>query len=686
MKNIKSIISFVIIFILIFDYARGVSNDSSFSSIKPIFYLGGYAGYNQNLHTAGFKKIPPCPNCSKGFTSGTGSGFSIGALFDYELKPDMFIEGRLGYSAIGAELFVHDQNIGNTPLSRNGNTEVVPASVDHTIDSKISIISLEPIFKIKFFESFIASIGLKAGYILTATMSQKEQLISPDNYTFKDGRLVQNDTSLNIPNSNSLQLFGMLGLGYELPIGKNTYLTPEIKYYLGFIDVAAVNWKPNHLQLGLSIKFPVYPHVEPPPQIKKIERIDTVKPLPKPKLTASVDAYGISADGKRQKTPTIVIEETETEEGFPLLPQIFFKEGSSDITSSGLRLLNKNQTNSFVEDSLNWDIMDIYSDLLNIVGYRMKQNPKEKITITGCNKNLGVETNNLDLSRKRAESVKEYLVNTWSIKPERIIIKERNLPENPGNNTITDGQIENQRAEIGSTGYEILKPVFLKEIERKSNPPIVEIEPNIQSEAALNDWEIKVEQSGNILRKYSQRDSSDSHRMTVTAPGKIVWEVEKEPIPELDSPVEIKLTAKDNIEQSADASISLNIEQLTIRKKRYELKEDKRIERFSLIVFDYDKSNIKPDHKKILEDIKQRIMPNSVVTIEGYADRTGEQNYNRELALRRSQEVQNILNVNNNNLKTNPIGSDILLYDNDSPQGRSYCRTVKIKIETPVKE
>ncbi|TAL68987.1 MAG: hypothetical protein EPN82_08735 [Bacteroidetes bacterium] len=679
MKNIRIIILFVITFILPFDSAQGDSNDSLVKNQKPLYYIGGYASYNLNLHSADFGKIPPCPNCSEGFTGGSGSGFGVGALFDYELEPNMFIEARLGFSSIGADLSIKNKKIANTTIIRNGNTEVTDVIVEHFLDSKIDIISLEPIFKLKFLKGFFGCLGLKAGYMITGKFTQMEKLLSPENSTFKDGRLIQNDYyNIDIPSKNAFQLFGMLGLGYELPIGRNMYLVPEIKYYSGLVNVAAVNWKANHLQLGASIEFPIYPHIEPPP-VKKIEIIDTVKPLPRPKLAASVDAYGISANGEKQKTPTIIIEETETEEGFPLLPHIFFKEASSDLNSSGLKLLTKSQTNSFIEDSLNWNIMDIYSDLLNIVGYRMKKLTKEKLTITGCNKNLGVEINNQLLSKKRAEAVKEYLVNIWGIKPERINLKDRNLPENPGNNTIVDGQIENQRVELSSTSFDLLKPVYLKEIEKKSNPPIVEIEPIINSEAELADWNLTIEQSGNILRKYLPTDKTK-----VTAPGKQLWEVEKEPIPKLDSPVEIKLTAKDNIEQTADAKTTLKIEQLTIRKKRYELKEDKRIERFSLIVFDYDKANIKPDHKKILNEIKQRIMANSIVTIEGYADRTGEAAYNKELAMRRCNEVQNILNVNKENLKINPVGSDVLLYNNDLAQGRSYCRTVKIKIETPI--
>jgi outer membrane protein OmpA-like peptidoglycan-associated protein len=114
--------------------------------------------------------------------------------------------------------------------------------------------------------------------------------------------------------------------------------------------------------------------------------------------------------------------------------------------------------------------------------------------------------------------------------------------------------------------------------------------------------------------------------------------------------------------------------------------QDKRTEKYSLLVFDFDKSTITSSQRKILEKVKERIMPNSMVTISGYTDRTGEVDYNRDLALRRCQEIQKILNVNQTNSIMKPIGSDVLLFDNDTPQGRSYCRTVQITIETPVKD
>lgn len=104
-----------------------------------------------------------------------------------------------------------------------------------------------------------------------------------------------------------------------------------------------------------------------------------------------------------------------------------------------------------------------------------------------------------------------------------------------------------------------------------------------------------------------------------------------------------------------------------------------------MILFDYDKADIKGVNRTIVDEIRGKIEPNSKVTIIGYADRTGEPTYNRELAARRTAEVQRLLRVNPENLTIKNIGSDILLYDNNTPQGRSYCRTVQIIVETPVK-
>jgi len=63
-----------------------------------------------------------------------------------------------------------------------------------------------------------------------------------------------------------------------------------------------------------------------------------------------------------------------------------------------------------------------HSQMENIVKYLIK-NPRAKITIVGYTDNTGNAQNNLDVSNKRATSVKNYLINKFNIDPQRLNIK-----------------------------------------------------------------------------------------------------------------------------------------------------------------------------------------------------------------------------------------------------------------------
>ena len=686
---------------------------------EPLYYYGGYLDYNFNIHIADFKQLPGIPSCCPQYTDGSGGGFAIGGLFEIPFNPAIGISFRLGYSGLSGDLTKVEKNIGNTiiiPINDPNNPIITSVDVEHLIEAKLHTLGFEPTVNFKFFHNLYMDAGFRLGYLFSSKINHSEKIIRPENVTFLDGRVIRNDTSnAELPNRNSLQVFGIVGIGYQLPISKDAFIQPELRYHIPFLNISDVSWKVATLQLGASIKFPIYEqrifirdtvYIRDTtekviagisePRLKLInERKDSTfertvnadittitfyesyeRQIPREEtIAASIQVIGVSKDGTKQDVPTIVIEELETEEGFPLLPHVYFKEGSSDINLSGLHFLKKEETSAFSEDSLPWKTLDIYSELLNIVAYRLVQNKKASITITGCNKNLGPEVNKLDLSEKRTLAVKDYLVNIWGIKSDRIKLDKRNLPDKPGNNLVTDGQIENQRAELSSYSFEILKPVNLTKIARQSNPPLIEIIPTIAPEKDLKNWTLNINQQGKTLRSFDGQSK----------PGKLNWNVEEAPLPEIEAPVNIELKAYNKFGKEADAGKDIKIKQLTIREKRYELKDDKRIERYSLILFDYDKADITPRHEIVLQDIKKRIQPNSFVTISGYADRTGEVEYNRDLARRRNFEVQKVLQVKEANLKMNAIGSDYLLYNNDIPQGRGYSRTVQIVIETPIK-
>ena len=685
---------------------------------EPLYYLGIGAAYQYNSHLAGFTQLPGIPNCCPEFQTGNGSGFNLGLLFEIPFNEKIYFGAKINYSSLSAELLRYDKNIGNTSILFNGIESVEPVTVNHIIKSYIDMISLEPYVRYYFIHGLSGLIGFQTGYLTTGKFEQWEKITNPSDVIFlNEMSAVRNRTPIqSIPDLKRFQLFLMLGLGYDLQVGINTYLTPEIKFFQPLLNISSVNWKVAPIQLGMTLRYPIYPTIE------KINYFDTTyyrdtativkmgiekesltlvnktteikreetgnknynhiniyetysKEIPKTALMAtSIEATGISSDGERTPNPTLIIEENEMEESFPLLPHVFFKKGNSNLEKTDMILLTKEQAGKFTEDSLPWRTLDIYSQLLNIIGSRAKKSG-ETLTIIGCNNGMDID-NNLSLSESRALAVKEYLVNIWEIPINKINIQKQGLPDNPGNINIDDGQKENQRAEIKSSNFELLRPVLLKDILKTSNPPLVEIYPKIQTEAPLRHYEIIIQQQDKTIRKFE----GDS------LPDKLIWEVQQGVMPQLESPVNIIFNAEDIYGNHSLADTRLMIKQLTIKKKRYLLKDDKRIEKFSLIVFDYDKSEIKPHHKRILDNIKSKINLNSLVTIAGYADRTGDFDYNRDLAKRRCDEVQKYLHVPENNLKLKPMGSEELLYENNIPQGRSYCRTVIITIETPVEK
>lgn len=125
------------------------------------------------------------------------------------------------------------------------------------------------------------------------------------------------------------------------------------------------------------------------------------------------------------------------------------------------------------------------------------------------------------------------------------------------------------------------------------------------------------------------------------------------------------------------------IDVITVVRKRREQIEDYEIERFSLILFDFDKAEIVGSNSKVVDFIASRTRPESQIEIRGYTDRTGDEMYNQQLSERRALATKAALN--RSDAVAIGIGERQLLYDNDLPEGRFYCRTVQVTVKTKVK-
>jgi len=91
---------------------------------------------------------------------------------------------------------------------------------------------------------------------------------------------------------------------------------------------------------------------------------------------------------------------------------IYFPEGSANLADTRMRNLTATQTASFNEDALRQrDIIQLYRDMLNVLGQRMKKYPRANIEILGMNSDVGQDATTPNLNIQRAEAVKNYLVN-----------------------------------------------------------------------------------------------------------------------------------------------------------------------------------------------------------------------------------------------------------------------------------
>jgi outer membrane protein OmpA-like peptidoglycan-associated protein len=767
-QTVRGFILFVV-FSLCFANAQGNLFSQTIIQKDTIakFYFGGYTGYNLNMQFGNFTEIDPnCPTCvgsdygNYGLT--VGSGFAIGGLFEYPLykklngnilKPEnniapMSLGLRVGYSNLSANYKV-EAKIGNV-IAANGNvTDGISA---HILETDISVLSFSPYFAANLVGNLVGNIGLNIGYMLTSGYNQREELVSPAGVLYYEPNNPENHMkrvrnrydNQTIPDVSALQVGLGFGVGYHIPLGRHSFLVPEISYNFNFTDIAPVlskhtvvdrkpdpnnppdgqiatkrevvndgSWKASALQIGVAFKFPSlsYPPEEPiipeifyqrdttieykigitAPEIvlknrtKTPKGVDTlitenyVKYMPQQaELTANLSYYAMDK-GQRSDVVAITVEEFETTEGFPLLPIVYFKDGDADLTQTKMRLLTAGTVSNFDYNNLKSDIFELYHNTLNIIGKRLKDNPRLEITIAGYSSGSGADAQDRNIWQKRANVVRDYFVNVWEIESKRLKVEQRTDRRNPAPGSVNDVTEENQKVEMFAN-YDILRPIVLSEIEKIANPPQIVFEMNGGSEVGLSNYSLVLSQGGNKLRDFSETLSASHFNANKS------WFITEEPLPMLERPVEALLTVRDNSNQTVTKTQNFDIQQKTIRSKRALVENDMRIERYSLVLFAIDSDALTAIHQRVLDEVKKSIQPNSELYIYGYADRTGDEQHNENLARRRCERVNSHINPGNRiNAVMEAVGSKELIYNNDIPEGRAFSRTVKIEIRTPIK-
>jgi len=103
------------------------------------------------------------------------------------------------------------------------------------------------------------------------------------------------------------------------------------------------------------------------------------------------------------------------------------------------------------------------------------------------------------------------------------------------------------------------------------------------------------------------------------------------------------------------------------------------------VLFDFDKSVIKPDGKSKLDDLAQKVRAINleVVIAIGHADSIGSDAYNQKLSVRRAESVKAYLvskGVEPNRIYTEGKGEKQPVASNKSKDGRAKNRRVEIEV------
>ncbi len=684
---------------------------------------GVFGDFNLNMYQADFRSIPTVPSCCPLYQDGSGTGFSVGLLYELPLAAQLRLALRAGYSSRGGTM----KRTENTTVAGN-----IPGVFEHQVDASLADIGLEPLLQYNVFGSMWINVGGRLAYVSTKSFSQKETLISPTSFVFSNGATVRNEfTDQPIPESSALYAAVIGGISYDLPLNsQNTLkLAPEILFSYGLTPVVSgLKWNSNSLRFGLALKYS--PKPEPTKRFEKIQKIDTIKkeapvvaslvvqgnerimlftqelgdeiittetlqrtdtllvpqkvvpPTPialkQSVLTVSVAATGVKATGEEIPTVKLEVEEFSSILMTPLLNYIFFDENSSSLPSR-YKLLDQQGVESFSEEKVNSsNRLTTYYHILNIVGKRMRQNPTATITLIGCNADFGVEKGNLNLSKQRALAVKDYLMQHWSLSDSRIKIESRNLPEKAALSQTDEGYQENRRVEIIATIPAITFPIITHDTLRRANPPSVRFRSQVFHDNPITQWSLTAEQEGTILKRFAGIGE---------VPATLDWNIDREEgtHPRSEAGLHYSLNCTDSEAKTAASGYVIPVEQITIHRKRIERRGDKEINRYSLILFEVRSTEINTINKPIISLIKANIAANSMVKIAGYTDRLGDERANQTLAEGRAKTTAVALGITGTASEITSQGN-AETYNPVLPEGRLYTRTVDVVIETPIKE
>lgn len=656
------IIRFLVVSLLLFGAVNCINASEQFK-------FGLFGSVNYNRTEGDLRQFEGIGDSIPRIASGSNFGFSLGVLGKFSISAKVFVSANFGF------VFHNSSNVSSISINEKIGREICLRE-ENELRFRNSRFVFSPEFHYVFLPNLSFFGGVEIGYNLPSNYSMflnRECYDTTSKVTTIYAIEYPNEGKPNYPITTQLNF----GFEYQIPttILNLFNLSVNARYTFGFTNISK-NYTSDVNSFQLMLKFfPIHRESPITPIVKKsviLPEKEIVQP-PLPSLPVSIANFELS---ERQikidvvgvedsaYVPAAILYRKEVVKHFvPLLNYIFFEYGNYVVPRRYFQLDSASRGDFSESKLLNLSLLDVYHHILNIIGSRLTQYPDAKITIVGCNSNIGEEEGNRELSKKRAEAVSKYLVEVWGINPKRIVVQERNLPSKPSSEATSEGVEENQRVEIYSETPEILAPVSNLDTLLFASPKILRFYISRDSSFKILQTKLVLRQNllpNSAIIKDQAFDSIDLAVNNLFSKPSVMF-----------GPIDYQfiftmLKGNDTVEESISGSIPA-VELITGKNN---------LQKLSLLLFDFNSSNLDALQMQSLRKFAPIIQGSKVIEVAGYTDAIGNEEYNLNLSAQRARKVAEYLKIQGANVVG--YGEAKPFIDGKTPEGRFYLRTVQI--------
>jgi hypothetical protein len=670
---------------------------------------GGAVLFNYNNHYARFLQLPYSvrENISDYyFKSGMGTGFSAGAFIEIPIFRWLNFGFRANYVQNNGTLY---SRLDSVLIGRSDGTG------DMGIFRRSFAANLAT-FGTEFFLNFNPAgglnvyLGARTEWAVEKSYRQEEVLLAPSDGVFHDtGERTRNVLSGTIPDVRNLGVANMNiqvmgGIGYEIPIHPSGAWTLEPTLFYGTqVFNILLNlekdeyWRVEALRGGVALRYYPARAARFDEQLYKVKQLaamekqlleerkkvqSELRELRQAGVLVKISApEGLLADGSSLDNPTVRVEQFRSAATVQLLPHIFFNENSSVIPARYRRITAAERTGYNMSRLATLQPIEMYRNILNIIGKRLQDRPDARLTLTSYNEASGSEAGNKKLAQQRAESVSDYFQDVWKIPASRLVTTvQESSPTTAG----SDAEADTRRVDIASTEPAILQAVTLESMYQTVSPAALRFSLEINAGAGLKQWGLEVSQfQGNEITTLFNVEGTTSYSK------EYIWRIDERPtsVPGVSGTIETKLEVTDVNNRNGDAPIQTTpVEVLMLADKIAKKMPDTRVDVFTLVA---------PLGKNIsasetLAAFKASLSAGASVVAEGWTEGTDDK-LNTDAADERARLVAQAASASTGvqakitSSKKSVVWMKPLHNDPTIPEGRLYNRAVRVEVRSAVK-